>query len=257
MMNLYGKTILITGASSGIGKALAIKLSDEDVNLILVARRLDLLEEIKKEFEGKKCSLLILQCDVSNKINVTDTYKEIKKKFEHIDLVILNAGAGHYMNVRNYNSEFAEKIYGTNLLGMIYWIEQLLPDFLSRKSGTIAGVSSLSDNRGYSGSSFYTSSKAAVTNYLEGLRLELYYYGVKVVTIRPGFVETPMTSGNKFNMPYLMSSEKAAGIILDGIKKEKRLIQFPWQMVLLTNLVGILPGWFYECLAKYQFKKQK
>lgn len=256
-MNLNGKTILITGASSGIGKAMALKLSDEHVNLILVARRLDLLKEISKELDKKKCSHLILQCDVSNKINVADAYKEVKNKFEHVDIAILNAGAGHYMNVRNYNSEFAEKIYGANLFGMIYWIEQLLPDFLNRKSGTIAGVSSLADNRGFSGSSFYTSSKAAVTNYLEGLRLELYHYGVKVVTIRPGFIETPMTSGNKFKMPFLMSAEKAAGIILEGIKKEKRVIQFPWQMVLLTNLVGSLPGWLYESLAKYQFTKQK
>lgn len=256
-MILNGKTILITGASSGIGKALALKLSDENVNLILVARRLELLEEIKKELDVKKCNHLILQCDVSNKINVAEAYKEIKNKFEYVDLAILNAGVGHYMNVRNYNSEFAEKIYGANLFGMIYWIEQLLPDFLKRKNGTIAGVSSLADNRGYSGSSFYSSSKAAVTNYLEGLRLELYHYGINVVTIRPGFVETPMTSGNKFKMPFLMSAEKAAGIILEGIKKEKRVIQFPWQMVLLTNIVGILPGWFYQSLAKYQFKGKK
>lgn len=254
-MDLSGKTILITGASSGIGRAIASKLSGENVNLILTARRINLLEEIKEEAETNKCSYLLLQCDVSNKNDVAAAYKEIKDKFGSVDLAVLNAGAGHYMNVRNYNSQFAEKIYGTNLLGMIYWIEQLLPDFLERKSGVIAGVSSLADNRGYSGSSFYTSSKAAVTNYLEGLRVELNPYGVKVITIRPGFVETPMTSSNKFKMPFLMTSEKAADIILDGIKKEKRVIQFPWQMAILTGFVGLLPGWLYEFLAKQQNKK--
>lgn len=254
-MDLSGKTILITGASSGIGRAIASKLSVGNVNLILTARRINLLEEIKEEDKTKKCSYLLLQCDVSDKNDVAAAYKEIKDKFGSVDLAILNAGAGHYMNVRNYNSQFAEKIYGTNLLGMIYWIEQLLPDLLERKSGIIAGVSSLADNRGYSGSSFYSSSKAAVTNYLEGLRVELNPYGVKVITIRPGFVETPMTSGNKFKMPFLMTAEKAADIILDGIKKEKRVIQFPWQMVLLTSIVGMLPGWLYELLAKQQHKK--
>ncbi len=254
-MDLSGKTVLITGASSGIGRAIASKLSADNVNLILTARRINLLEEIKEETKTKKCSYLLLQCDVSNKNDVAAAYKEIKDKFGSVDLAVLNAGAGHYMNVRNYNSQFAEKIYGTNLLGMIYWIEQILPDFLERKSGTIAGVSSLADNRGYSGSSFYTSSKAAVTNYLEGLRVELNPYGVKVITIRPGFVETPMTSGNKFKMPFLMTAEKAADIIINGIKKEKRVIQFPWQMALLTSIVGMLPGWLYELLAKQQHKK--
>lgn len=254
-MDLSGKTILITGASSGIGRAIASKLSGENVNLILTARRINLLEEIKEEDKTKKCSYLLLQCNVSNKNDVAAAYTEIKDKFGSVDLAILNAGAGHYMNVRNYNSQFAEKIYSTNLLGMIYWIEQFLPDFLERKSGIIAGVSSLADNRGYSGSSFYTSSKAAVTNYLEGLRVELNPYGVKVITIRPGFVETPMTSGNKFKMPFLMTAEKTADIIIDGIKKEKRVIQFPWQMVLLTSIVGMLPGWLYELLAKQQHKK--
>jgi len=254
-MNLSGKTILITGASSGIGKALAIKLSNENLNLLLAARRIELLEEIKKNKENQNYSIHLLQCDVSKKEDVINAYKAIKDKFEHVDIAILNAGSGHYMKASEYNSEFAEKIYGTNLLGIIYWIEQLLPDLLKRKDGIIAGVSSLADNRGYSGSSFYSSSKAAVTNYLEGLRLELYPYGVKVITIRPGFVDTPMVSKNKYKMPFLMSADKAAEIILNGIKKEKRVIQFPWQMVLLTGLIGILPGWLYESLAKHYYKK--
>lgn len=254
-MDLSGKTILITGASSGIGRAIASKLSGDKVNLILTARRINLLEEIKEEAKTNKCSYLLLQCDVSNKNDVAAAYIKIKDNFDRVDLAILNAGVGHYMNVLNYNSGFAEKIYGTNLLGMIYWIEQLLPDYLERKSGIIAGVSSMADNRGYSGSSFYTSSKAAVTNYLEGLRVELNPYGIKVITIRPGFVETPMTSSNKFKMPFLMTVEKAADIILNGIKKEKRVIQFPWQMALLTSIVGILPGSLYEVLAKKRLKK--
>lgn len=256
-MNLDGKTILITGASSGIGKALTLKLSNENVNLILVSRRIEILEDIKQNFCNNKSSPFIIKCDVSKKEDVAIAFKEIKRNFAFVDIAILNAGVGHYMSVNNYKSEYAEKIYGTNLLGIIYCIEQLLPDFLSKKEGIIAGVSSLADNRGYSGSSFYSSSKAAVTNYLEGLRIELQPYGVKVITIRPGFVETPMTNHNKFTMPFLMSASKAAEIILNGIKKEKRIIQFPWQMVLISKLVGSLPSWLFEALAKNYFKKQK
>lgn len=248
-MNLKGKTILITGASSGIGKALAYSLSGEESNLVLAARRIELLEEIKKKIPGN-VSLLPLRCDVANKNDVAESYKKIVERFGGVDIAILNAGAGHYMNAKNYNSAFAEEIYGANLFGVIYWIEQILPEFLKRGDGIIAGVSSLADNRGYSGSSFYSSSKAALTNYLEGLRIELFQYGIKVITIRPGFVETPMTSSNRFRMPFLLKPEKAAEIIIEGIKKEKRVIQFPRPMVWLTNIVGLLPGRFYEFLSK-------
>jgi short-subunit dehydrogenase len=254
-MNLHGKTILITGASSGIGKAIAKKLAGENLNLILAARRINLLEEIKSETAGRKCELLLLQCDVSKKIDVAAAFNTIKNKFRHVDVAILNAAVTHSMNVLNYNSDFAEKIYGANLFGIIYWIEQLLPDFIEQRNGIIAGVSSMADNRGYSGSRFYSSSKAAVTNYLEGLRIELFSYGVKVISIRPGFVETPMTNGNNYKMPFLLTAEKAAEIILDGIIKEKRVIQFPWQMALITSIVGLLPGWLYESLARRQYKK--
>lgn len=253
-MNINGKTILITGASTGIGKALVSQLAKQKVNLAIAARRIELLEELKTELTPFNPNILLLKCDVSKKSDVISAFNQIKGKYGNIDIAILNAGAGHYMNVEKYNSGFAEEIYGANLFGIIYWVEQLLPDFLKRKNGIIAGVSSLADNRGYSGSSFYSSSKAALTNYLEGLRVELHPFGVKVITIRPGFVRTPMTSNNKFWMPFLMSPEKAASIIIGRIKKEKRVIQFPWPMVLITNIVGLIPGWFYEAIAKKQLK---
>lgn len=254
-MNINGKTILITGASTGIGKALVSQLAKQKVKLAIASRRIELLEELKNALTPYNPNILLLKCNVSNKSDVISAYNQIKEKYGNIDIAILNAGAGHYMNVEKYNSGFAEEIYGANLFGIIYWVEQLLPEFLKRKEGIIAGVSSLADNRGYSGSSFYSSSKAALTNYLEGLRVELYPYGVKIITIRPGFVRTPMTSKNKFRMPYLMSPDKAALIIIDGLKKQKRIIQFPWQMVLITNIVGLIPGWLYEAIAKKQLKK--
>jgi short-subunit dehydrogenase len=248
-MLLNNKTILITGASTGIGKSLALELAKENCNIILVARRKELLDEIINQLMPLNKNLIAIKCDVSKKSEVAEAYKLVKEKFGKVDIAILNAGVGHYMNAENYNSSFAESIYGANLLGMIYWIEQLLPDFLKRREGIIAGVSSMADNRGYSKSSFYSSSKAAVTNYLEGLRIELKHYNILVTTIRPGFIDTPMTSRNRFKMPFLMKPDDAARTIIDGIKKERRIIQFPWQMVLLTGIVGLLPGKIYEWLA--------
>lgn len=269
-MNFTNKTILITGASTGIGKALAEQLLTIECNLILVARRPELIHEYINKLQitnhqpvlslsasGGRVEAspvtnhkpLVIKCDVSKKEEVLNACKEIKLKHDHIDVAILNAGIGHEMKVEKYNSELAEDIFGANVLGMINWIEQLLPDMMKRRNGIIAGVSSLADNRGYSGSGFYCASKAAATIYLEGLRVELMKYEVKVVTVRPGFVRTPMTNKNKFKMPFLMEPDKAAKIILRGIEKDKRVIQFPWQMVLLTRLVGLLPGSFYEWMG--------
>lgn len=255
-MNFNGKIVLLTGASTGIGKGIALKLINENCKLVLIARRTELIEEYLTHLQITNDKLrltngqpLIIKCDVSKKNEVANAYKLIKEKFDKIDVAILNAGTGHRVTVRNYSSKFAEEIIGANLFGIIYWVEQLLPEFVARKEGMIVGVSSLADNRGYSGSGFYSASKAAATTYLEGLRIELKPFNIKVVTVRPGFVKTPMTDKNEFKMPWLMNIEKAAEIIIGGIKKEKRIIQFPLQMVLLTRLIGLLPGRFYEWLA--------
>jgi len=248
-MNFNNKVVLITGASTGIGKAIAQKLISENCRLILLSRRTELIEKYLHQSQITNNQPLILKCDVSKKEEVVSAYNKIKEKFGKVDVAILNAGIGHHVTVKNYDSRFAEETFGTNIFGIVYWVEQLLPDFVKRKEGIIAGVSSLADNRGYSGSGFYCASKAAASIYLEGLRVELKRYGIKVITVKPGFVKTPMTDKNEFKMPLLMEPEKAAHIIIEGIKKEKRVIQFPWLMVLLTRLVGMMPNGLYEWLA--------
>lgn len=254
-MKLNDKVILVTGASSGIGKALVVQLSKENCKLILVARRSELIEEYVAQSLITNNQSLILKCDVSKKEDVAYAYGLIKEKFGGVDIAILNAGYGHEVTVENYNSRFAEDTFGANIFGIVYWVEQLLPKFVEKKRGIIVGISSLADNRGYSGSGFYCASKAAASIYLEGLRIELKHKGVKVVTVRPGFVRTPMTDKNRFKMPMLMEPEKAAQIIIDGIKKGKNIIQFPLPMVLLTRLVGCLPNGLYEWFAGKQIKK--
>lgn len=248
-MNFRDKVVLITGASSGIGRSIALNLSKENCKLILVARRVELLEEMRRELQIDEDNLLILKCDVGKKTEVADAYKSINEKFGTVDVAILNSGIGRTVTVKNYDSRFADEIFGVNVLGIIYWVEQLLPGFVRDKKGIIAGISSLADNRGFSGSGFYCASKAAASIYLEGLRVELKNYGIRVITIKPGFVKTAMTDDNKFKMPFLLQPDEAARIIIGGIKKEKRVIQFPWQMVFLSRMVGILPGGFYEWLA--------
>lgn len=252
-MEFTNKNILLTGATSGIGKALAVKLSKENCNLILCSRRIELLNEIKYNSNAK---IHLYKCDVSNKAEVERVYQSIKKEIGELDLAILNAGVGHRIQVENFNSKFAEETFGVNVFGIIYLVECLLPDFIKRNKGVIVGVSSLADNRGYSGSGFYCASKAAVTIFLEGLRTELKSYGIKVITVKPGFVKTPMTDKNEFKMPFLMPAEKAAEIIYKGIKKEKRIIQFPLPTVISSRIIGCLPSALYEFLISYFNKRQ-
>ena len=256
-MDFKEKTILITGASTGIGKALAIELSKINCNLILIARRIELLEELKEQLSENKAKIIVFKCDVSNKLEVENTCAKISAQYDFIDIAILNSGFGVRVVPEKFNSEHAEQTFGANIFGIIYWVEQLLPKYLDKNKGMIVGVSSLADVRGYSGSGFYCASKAAASKYLEGLAVELKSYGIDVLTVRPGFVKTPMTDKNEFPMPFLMSPEKAAKIIASGIAKKKRYIQFPWQIVWLTRIVDLIPNALYEYMAKKDYEKKR
>jgi hypothetical protein len=253
-MELRNKNIIITGASTGIGKALAIEIANYNCNLFLLARRIELLEEIKESLINKPAKIYCIKNDVGDKDSVKEAYKQVCEITDDIDLAILNSGVGYRMTVENYDSELALKTFNTNFMGLVYWIEQLLPGFMKKRSGIIAGVSSLADNRGYSGSGFYCASKAAASIYLEGMRVELQKYGIKVITVKPGFVKTPMTDVNEFKMPFLMSADKAAKIILKGLIKEKKVIQFPLPTVIGSKLIGIMPNFLYDFLSSKQNK---
>jgi len=249
-MTFNNKTVLITGASSGIGKAVGEKLLQINCNLILTARRNDIIENWVNKLENKKANILILKNDVINKSNVAQTFAKITEEFGNIDVAILNSGIGKNVTTQNFSLQIAEDIINTNFLGVVYWIEQLLPNMMKNKSGIIAPVSSLADNRGYSGSGFYCASKAALSIFAEGLSIDLAKFGIKVITIKPGFVKTPMTDQNKFKMPFMISAEKAAEKIIAGIKKEKNIIQFPFPTVLGAKIIGMLPNWVYRLIAK-------
>jgi short-subunit dehydrogenase len=240
-MNLSNKNILITGASSGIGRELAIQLSERNCRLFLLARRKELLNQLA--FELNNQNVFTFQCDVSDRKNVASVFEKIRK-ISSIDAAILNAGLDKRGPFEN--TELADKILGVNIMGLIYCVEELLSDFKKRGEGIIAGVSSLAEVRGFPKSGFYCASKAAASIFLESIRIELKLYKIKVITIKPGFVKTPMTAKNKFFMPFLMDVEKAARIIIKGIEKEKKIIQFPFRLVVLAKLVKILPDSLFD-----------
>ena len=240
------KVFLITGASSGIGKEISILLSKEKCSLALLARRTELLNKLTEQLNGAAAKVKSFTCDVSDKNAVESVIINVKEVFGGIDVAILNAGVGYKSSAENINSEKAKTVFNVNLFGMANFIEILLPDFIKRRNGMIAGVTSLADSRGWPGSGFYCASKAAGTRLLESLRSELKKYNIKVVTVKPGFVKTEMTAKNKFRMPFIMGADKAARIIVNGLKKEKEIIQFPLPSVLGTKLTHIVPDFLID-----------
>src|ERR1035437_2045725 len=245
-MELKDKKIILTGGSSGIGYQLSKKLLLEGCSLAVLARRKVRLDKLSDETKGPRGKLLTYQCDVTDENKVNDVITEAIKTMGGIDSAVLNSGVGRPEGIKKFNSENAEAVFNTNVLGIVNCIETLLPVFLEQKHGVIAGVSSLADNRGYSKSGFYCGSKAAVTAILESLSVELKMHGIKVVTIKPGFVRSEVTAQNNFKMPFLMDAENAADIIIKRLRKEKRIIQFPIITVIGSKFIGLLPVRLFE-----------
>ena len=248
-MNFQGKVIIITGASSGIGAELALQLSKYGCKLALLARRESLLSQIEKEIKQHNNNVVSIKCDVSNRQNVISAIKKVINVFGKIDAAILNAGVNIRTRTGEFDSLAAEETFNVNVVGMTYFFEELISEFKD-SGGMFVGISSLADGRGFPFSGLYCSSKAAVTLFLESQRIELKPLNIKVITVKPGFIKTPMTDPNKFKMPFLMDVKKAAKIILKGIEKEKRIIQFPWQTVLGAKLLRIIPDFLFDLIAE-------
>lgn len=256
-MDFNNKTVLITGASSGIGYSLAKLLPKENCSIALLSRRENVLKDLVKEIKVYNTKIRAYKCDVGNLAEVKNIFQRVKEEFGRINVAILNAGTSQRMDVTNYSSEVAKEIFNANTLGIINCVEQLLPDFIQRREGMIVGVSSLAESRGFPRSGFYSASKAAASLLLESLRIELKTYNIKVITVKPGFVKTPMTDKNEFHMPFILDVDKAAQLILNGIKKEKKIIQFPFTIVIGSKLIKIMPNWLFDYLMSKPLPAKK
>lgn len=256
-MDFKNRIILITGASSGIGKELALLLSKERCKLVLIARRIEILNELKREIENNGSELFTIKCDVTDKAQVKNTVESVIKKFDHIDGAILNSGVSLNQSFANFNSSIAEQTFAVNYFGIVHFLNEILPLLKKQRSGFVAGVSSLADARGFPVSGFYCSSKAAVTSLLESLKAEYKPFNVKIISVHPGFIKTPMTDKNEFPMPFLMDVKKAGKLIIDNLKKEKSVIRFPWQMAFITSLLKRIPAPWFQYIANKRVSVRK
>ncbi|MCI0449149.1 MAG: SDR family NAD(P)-dependent oxidoreductase [Chlorobi bacterium] len=238
--------VVIFGASQGIGKALAFEYAKHGCNLVLLSRNENSLMKITEKINSSGGKCFYKKCDVTIKDDVKTSIEFALSSLANIDLAIVNSGLGGPNWMDEFSSSDYIKSFEVNTFGIAYALEILIPIMKKQGYGTIAGVTSLADVRGYGGSSSYSSSKAAASILLEAARVELKKDNIKVITVRPGFVKTAMTDKNEFKMPFLMQPEKAAGKIYRGIEKGKSVVQFPWTIVLGTRIVKIIPNWIYD-----------
>lgn len=232
--------ILISGANSGIGRALAIAYSKPDVNLFLCARNLQKLQEIKEICRELKANVFIKSLDVKNEEESRHWINRIEENYP-LDLVIASAGISAGTSGGTESCNQIKDIFATNINGILNIINPAIEKMKQRKSGQIALLSSLAGFKGLPSSPAYSASKSAVRVYGEGLRGNLADFGIKVNVICPGYVKTPMTDVNKFYMPFLMPVEKAVKIIKKGIAKNKSRIAFPLPFYFIVWFATLLP----------------
>ena len=245
-MNLDNSRVWLTGASSGIGEALVPALAGAGARLALTARRADRLEQLAAAHARPDRPMLVLPGDVTDRAAMQAAVGAIEAAWGGVDLALLNAGAGKGVLIRGFSAEAFRFSMDVNFYGVLHGIEAVLPGMLARRSGRIAGVASLAGYRSGPGLAGYGTSKAALIHALESLRFGLARYHVGVTVINPGFVRTPMTEVNRYWMPAMIDAEKAARIIVRGLRRDKKEIHFPIRLSWTLKMLRVLPFPVYE-----------
>lgn len=238
--------IIITGASSGIGAALARHYATKGATLGLVARQRGVLEQLQAELNAA-CE--IYPADVRDVSAMREAARHFIARHGVPDVVIANAGisAGTQTDLAE-DIEAFQAILDTNLVGMVKTFQPFLTAMLEEGRGRLVGIASVAGYRGLPGASAYSASKAAAISYLESLRVELRKSGVKVVTICPGYVATSMTAGNPYPMPFILDADSAARVMAAIIERGSSFAVLPWQMAILARLLRLLPDGLYDAL---------
>ncbi|HEX7928658.1 MAG TPA: SDR family oxidoreductase [bacterium] len=238
---MTGPRVLLTGASAGIGMALADHYAKQGATLGLVARRTDRLEAAKAGWEAAGAKVFIHAGDVRDAARMGEIARAFWNQAGGVDIVIANAGISESDGLRQGDPKPASDVIAVNVQGAINTLLPVIPLMLERESGRVVAIGSVAGFRGLPGKGAYSASKAAVKTLMDAWRVQLRGSGVSVTTICPGYVESELTDGNTYPMPFLMPANKAARLISHAIDRRASTYIFPWQMRWIVPLLRTLP----------------
>ena len=247
MSGLSHGSVVITGASSGLGAALARRYAGNGAHVGLIARRGAELEQLAQEFPGR-CATHV--ADVRDSTAMRLAANTLIDRHGLPDIVIANAGIsiGTRTELPEDGQVFRD-IFDINVIGMVNTFQPYIAAMRERGHGVLVGIASVAGYRGLPGATAYSASKAAAIAYLEGLRVELRSSGITIITLCPGYIATAMTANNPYRMPFIISAETAAEKIVTIIARQKTFAVLPWPMAIIARLMHILPRWIYDPLA--------
>jgi short-subunit dehydrogenase len=249
-MDWNSKIVLVTGASSGIGRGLAVELAKRGARLGLLARRKDLLDEIVGEIETAGAKAIALPADVQDAAAVRAAVNRLETAFGPVDVLIANAGVGVTADASELNADDVANVIGINVIGVANCVAAVVPGMVARRRGHLVAISSLAAYRGLPKSAAYCASKAAVSAFFESLRLDLQEKGINVTIIHPGFIKTPLTAGRHAEMPFLLELDEAIKRIVRAIEKRRKSYAFPWQLATIVRAGMLMPTFMYDRISK-------
>ena len=249
--------IFLTGASSGIGQALAKEFAANGATLGLVARREDKLKELIAELPNPELHTAIV-CDVTDRDRLIEEARKFDEACGGVDIAVACAGISVGVKTQyREDLDVFDKVFDTNVFAMASTFHAFIDPMIKRKRGTLVGIASVAGIRGLPGSEAYCASKSAAITYCESLRVEMQKYGVKVVTISPGFVKTPLTSHNPYKMPFIMEPEAFAKEAVKVIMVGKKYATIPWEMGVLSKILRLIPNWLFDKILASRKQKPR
>jgi short-subunit dehydrogenase len=244
------KVVMVTGASSGIGRGVAVELSRRGATLGLLARRMEMLQEIVSEIESRGGKALAVPVDVQDAHAVRAAADRFREQLGPIDVLIANAGIGSTKDAAELRANEVAGVINVNVIGAANSVAAVVPEMVARGRGQLVVISSLAAYRGLPKSAAYCASKAAVSAFFESLRLDLQPRGIEVTIIHPGFIKTPLTAGRHAQMPFLMELDIAVEKILRAIEKRRKSYAFPWQLASIVRAGMIMPTSIYDWISR-------
>ncbi len=244
------KVVLITGASSGIGRGIATQVARRGAKLGLVARRAAALEGLVGEIKSSGAQALALPADVQDYDSLTTAVTRLREEVGPVDLLIANAGIGATTDPADLKPAEVANVINVNVLGAVNSVAAVVPGMVERGSGHLVVISSLAAYRGLPKSAAYCASKAGVSAFFESLRLDLEPRGIDVTIIHPGFIKTALTEGRQARMPYLMELDDAVLKIVQAIEKRRKSYAFPWQLASIVRAGMVMPNSMYDWISR-------